>query len=181
MNNNWQWCQFLPQPKKTSLKSSPTRPWQKRLKTHVCGNRKNTAQIFRMCELHRISTWRQTTRQTRPGHDPFSVRPRWPRNSLHPPRLSWKSPYIWRHDLTWNPRERRTLHHTCLRLPKHQSTRTKTDQPPALRLRPKMSCSNHGPRHISDRQTTTTHLFSPLHKLWTNNSNRTEPEPRHMH
>ena len=30
---------------------------------------------------------------------------------------------------------------------KHQPTQTATDQPPALRLRTKMACINHGPRH----------------------------------
>ena len=35
----------------------------------------------------------------------------------------------------------------CLQLQKHQPTRAAIDQPPALRLQPKMACSHHGPRH----------------------------------
>ena len=42
-----------------------------------------------MCELYCISSWRRTTRQTRPGHDPLILRPCCPSNSLHPPSPSW--------------------------------------------------------------------------------------------
>ena len=60
-----------------------------------------------------------------------------------------------------------------LRLQKHQPTQTTTDQPPTFRLRPKMACRYYGPHHRPDKQTTTTHLLSTLHKLWTDHSNRT--------
>ena len=134
-----------------------------------------------MCKLRCISPWRRTTRRTRPGHDPLSLRPCCPSNSLHPPSPSWGPPYIWRHDQMQNSREWRIVHRTCLRLQKHQPTRTATDKPPALRLRPKMACSNHGPRHRKNQQTTTSHLLSPVNQLWTNQSNRTETETRRMH
>ena len=134
-----------------------------------------------MFDLHCISTWRQTTRITRPGHDPLSLRPCCPRNSLNLPSPSWRPPYIWRHDPTRNSRELRTVHRTCIWLQKHQPTRTATDQPPALRRRPKMACSNHVPRHRPNQQTTTSHLLSPLHQLCTNHSNRTEPETQHLY
>ena len=91
------------------------------------------------------------------------------------------SPYLWRHDPTQNSLEWSTVHRTRLRLQKHQPTWAATDQPPALRLRPKMACIHHGPRHRPDQQTTTSNLLSPLHKLWTNHSNRTEPETRRMY
>ena len=59
--------------------------------------------------------------------------------------------------------------------------RAATDQPPALHLRPKITRSHHGPLHRVDQQTNTSHILSPLHKLWTNHSNRTEPEMRRMY
>ena len=133
-----------------------------------------------MCKLHHISPWRRTTRKTRPGHDPLSLRPRRSSNSLHPPSPSWRPPYLWRHELTKNSREWRTVHITRLRLQKHRPNRAATDQPPTLRLQPKMACSHHGPRHRPDKQTSTSHLLYPLHKLWTNNSNCTESETQRM-
>ena len=181
MDSNWQWCQFLPQPKRLHEGLPLLNPDRSAEKPTYAAIEEKKARNLCMCKFHHISKWRRTTRRTRPVHDPFSVQPNCHINSLHPPSPSWKYPYIWRHDPMRNSREWRTVHHTCLRLQKYQPTQTATHQPPDLRLRLKMACINHGPRHRSNQQTTNTHLLSTLHKLRTNQSNCIEPETRHMH
>ena len=49
MNNNWQWCPYLPQPKNTSLRSSPTWPWPQRLANPRMRQSKNTQHKIFAC------------------------------------------------------------------------------------------------------------------------------------
>ena len=173
MNTNWQWCQFLPQLKQTSLRSFPTRPWPQRLEnSRMRQSNKHSAKSLHVQAPSHLYVEADNT---------VNLAWSYPSNYIHPSSTSWKTPYIWRHEPTQIPRERRTVHHTCFWLQKHQPTRTTTDQPPTFRLQPKMACSYYGPRHRSYQQTTTTHLLSPLNQLWTDHSNRTEPETRRIH